>query len=665
MKRFLAILLVLVLACVCFCACAEQGNPQLDKAADYLKAMYKENEGSVTPVDYTMVSAVNIDGVTYNITWTADVEGVKVSAPADGMVTIDIDEKSPAEVNYTLTATLADEKGKTASVTFKYILPKYEEFTISQALAAEDGTLITVSGQVCLINTAYSADYDNISVTIKDADGNELYIYRLSGEVQLGDLITVKGNMATYNGARQVAQGATAEITGHEDIVLEYPEKTIPEVLAADDNTLVTVKGTVKTVDGAWSDDFGNMNVTIVDEAGNELYLYRLETKVDVGDILTVKGIVGSYNGKKQIAQGGTAEITGHVEITVDYPEKTFEEAIAADDDTLLTVKGIVVEINGEWNSQYNNMNVTIWDGTTTLYLYRLGTQVALGDKLVVEGKVGSYNGAKQIVSGTAEIDGQYAESTIADAKAAADGTLVKVSGTVKSVDGEWSEQYGNMNVTIADEAGNELYLFRLGTKVEAGNALVVYGEVSTYNEAKQLKAGLAQVVEASSGELEGGATEGETGEDTTPAELPEGAVKVTKTIAELSGGAWDASGNMAASPVALDSVASFSIAGGNNSGRFYTDHLRIYSTDDPAGTLTVSVAAGYKLVSVKVNCIEIGSEGFAEGAYLNLSGNTTDNLMNTDVAVEGSSVTFKTVRIDSNGKQVRMLGIEVVYVAE
>jgi hypothetical protein len=57
-------------------------------------------------------------------------------------------------------------------------------------------------------------------------------------------------------------------------------------------------------------------------------------------------------------------------------------------------------------------MNVTISDGTKTLYVFRLATKVALGDTITVTGKVGSFNGSKQIAEGsTAVVDSTAAEN--------------------------------------------------------------------------------------------------------------------------------------------------------------------------------------------------------------------------------------------------------------
>lgn len=90
---------------------------------------------------------------------------------------------------------------------------------------------------------------------------------------------------------------------------------TIPEVLAVDDNTEVTVCGTVHTIGTAWSDTYNNISVYIADEEGNELYLFRLATKVEVGDIIRVTGVKTTYKGTIELDAGATAEILGAVPV--------------------------------------------------------------------------------------------------------------------------------------------------------------------------------------------------------------------------------------------------------------------------------------------------------------------------------------------------------------
>ena len=49
-------------------------------------------------------------------------------------------------------------------------------------------------------------------------------------------------------------------------------------------------------------------------------------------------------------------------------------------------------------------MSVNITDGTTTLLVYKLATQVADGDTITVYGKISSYNNAKQIAAGATAV---------------------------------------------------------------------------------------------------------------------------------------------------------------------------------------------------------------------------------------------------------------------
>ena len=90
----------------------------------------------------------------------------------------------------------------------------YFEMSISDAIAAADGKNVVITGTVTSINTAWSDEYGNISVTITDDNGKSLDIFRLATLVEKNDVITVTGTMSTYNEARQIAEGATATING-------------------------------------------------------------------------------------------------------------------------------------------------------------------------------------------------------------------------------------------------------------------------------------------------------------------------------------------------------------------------------------------------------------------------------------------------------------------
>ena len=86
--------------------------------------MYKD-KAVVTASDYTVVDTVMINGVSYSVEWSSDVDASSVSfVPGDKhMVTVDVNEKSHVDVSYTLTATLSDSVGNTETVSFPHTIP--------------------------------------------------------------------------------------------------------------------------------------------------------------------------------------------------------------------------------------------------------------------------------------------------------------------------------------------------------------------------------------------------------------------------------------------------------------------------------------------------------------------------------------------------------------
>lgn len=174
--------------------------------------------------------------------------------------------------------------------------------SIADALAAADGTAITVAGTVIAIDTPYNDTYKNISVYIEDANGDRLYLYRLEAEVAVGDIIVVTGTVETNYGVKRAAAGATAEIYGQGEVAAPS-EMTVAEALAAKPGDGVILTGTVAGVDSSNS-------VTITDGNGNYIVAYKLGSGYAIGDIITVTGTIGFYN-VNQISTGATAVKTG------------------------------------------------------------------------------------------------------------------------------------------------------------------------------------------------------------------------------------------------------------------------------------------------------------------------------------------------------------------
>lgn len=341
MKKIISAVLFLALCISCFAGCAPKEDAGLNAAAEYLYSMYKDS-GVVTNVDYTVVSQVRIDDVTYPITWTVDVaeDVVKITEGENATVIVDVNENSTEEVNYKLTATLANEAGLTVTVSFDHTVPKvptYQEIVdMAYALKAGDtldGTY-TLKGVINSINTAWSDEYSNITVTIdvEGVEGKPIMCYRLKGEgakdLKVGDTITVRGAIKNYNGTVEFDAGCellavvAGEGGGEEAPAFDPTGKTQDEIIDAAYELEIgkamaaeaTLTGVISEVKTAWSDQYSNITV-VIKCAGKEdkpIDCFRLKgdgaKDLKVGDTITVKGTLKNYNGTVEFDAGCTLE---------------------------------------------------------------------------------------------------------------------------------------------------------------------------------------------------------------------------------------------------------------------------------------------------------------------------------------------------------------------
>jgi len=105
-------------------------------------------------------------------------------------------------------------KGK--ATTEKPVAPTDPAEIIKAAFELKEGESLayscTLTGEITKIGTPYSADYKNITVTIKTGD-KEIDCYRLKGDgadkLAVGDKINVTGTISNYKGAVQFGSGCT------------------------------------------------------------------------------------------------------------------------------------------------------------------------------------------------------------------------------------------------------------------------------------------------------------------------------------------------------------------------------------------------------------------------------------------------------------------------
>ncbi len=193
----------------------------------------------------------------------------------------------------------------------------------------------TLTGKVIEINTAYSEQYGNVTVTIvvEGKTDKPIECFRLKGDeaaaIVVGDTITVTGTLKHYvNGDGSVDKiefdaGCTLdkrETAGG----TEKPGDDVTAILDAafalkDGESLAeTVTLTGEIVDlKDYNEQYGDRSLTIKVQ-DKEIYCYALKGNVQnlkVGDVITVTGTVKNYKGtiefdKAQLVSGGSTQPT-------------------------------------------------------------------------------------------------------------------------------------------------------------------------------------------------------------------------------------------------------------------------------------------------------------------------------------------------------------------
>ena len=84
--------------------------------------------------------------------------------------------------------------------------PAVTVITIEEALAAANGSVVTITGTVTRLYEEWSS-WGNMSPYISDGTG-EILIFRTTTKVAIGDVITVTGTITVYSNTNQIAQGS-------------------------------------------------------------------------------------------------------------------------------------------------------------------------------------------------------------------------------------------------------------------------------------------------------------------------------------------------------------------------------------------------------------------------------------------------------------------------
>ena len=281
---------------------------------------------SLVKVDSTENAQLPIEGGEFVAYVTCKGEGLSVDIPADAeswlsissiqtvgtnsVVTFKAEANTLGDRETTLTFSTTDGTKNYTSQTMLSQEGSILEVSIAEFLAAEVGnTLYRLSGVVTSISDDTSG-----KLYLSDFSG-ETYVYKIAdfadSGVKEGDIITIVGKRAAYNGSPQVSGSILESI-----LPITATKATIAEVLtkADDSNTYYIVSGEITSITNP---DYGNLYLK---DGDSEIYVYGCYPKygatgddrkgliaakgIKVGDTLTVIATKGSYKGSDQLSHG-------------------------------------------------------------------------------------------------------------------------------------------------------------------------------------------------------------------------------------------------------------------------------------------------------------------------------------------------------------------------
>ena len=381
----------------------------------------------------------------------------------------------------------------------------------------EDGKSYRIKGTVTkIVNTTYGNMY------IDDGTG-EAYVYGtldaggnaknfLSLGIEIGDVVTVEGPRTTYNETVELVDVSVISI---EKSLIKVDSVTVKgsnaeefvrytEPLALEGGVVkayLTCKGTSLSVNVP-ADAQSWLSVTSVETSGNSGVVTFNVSANALGD-RTADLTFNTVSGTKTYTAQTTLDQKGSI-LTVSVSE--FLAAAVSPAQYRLT--GTVTNISVD--EKYGNAGVTLSDPLgNSVFVYRMkpsegkkitDLNIGVGDKLTVIGQRGDNNGSARMINGVYESHIHYTPATIKEflEHEVSDVDYI-VIGKITNIK-EISAPYKNATLTISDDEGNSLYIFRMkpaegGLAIEkiglkVGDILTVIGKRGEYKKAAQMVSG-------------------------------------------------------------------------------------------------------------------------------------------------------------------------------
>ena len=541
MKKLLVVLLTLVL-CVATLTSCDLANQFLEnfqllrgdsinvnEAADYIYNMYKDME--VTATDYELTAKTNIGGVSYDVTWSVNTNKVKITKKDENTYLVDLNERSPEDVPYVLTATIRALDRTTAKKQFNLMVPLYNAIPHADYMVAEKDKTVTIAGIVVAINSkeGHNNKYNHLFLADADVTGG-YYCYKTKDDpaklgIEVGMTVKVTGKISPYSGMQEMTDGQVAIL---DKTIKEVPVVDITEKFAngEDLKAYVGLPVTIKGVEiGTQELDVETSQYLNFKLNGKTSYIrtyvsdFPAPLKINKeGEVYTspdkdtidaahanhfgwkanATGILVMYNSNPYLIPMGV-DCFEYIEKIVKTDENKVDDSIAAvtfetsfsKDAVVELPKAVYDEVTFAWESNNaavvvdgNKLTITVPDGKTEVTLTLTAT---CGQVTKTETYTLKLSKVVTPVKDIIEIGSKKEHNTYTEEKYIVAGIITEVYNTT----------YGNMKIT--DELGNVLTIYGTyiegtqygkfeGAKPVAGDYVVLSGIVGQYNGTPQVK---------------------------------------------------------------------------------------------------------------------------------------------------------------------------------
>lgn len=341
-----------------------------------------------------------------------------------------------------------------------------------------------------------------ITVTPNYGTGNMTVKIKVADNLDTdGTLAAERKGSVTFSVLESAATIAIVQAGDPAKKPVEPAKITIAEFNAAaeDDNVYYELTGTITNIKNTQYGNFDIVDATgsvyvygLLDGKGGDKYDTMAEKGLSEGDLITLRGYRGSYNGLIEVMGG---YYVSHVASLVSATPAEVELPIGGGNfEIALVYKGesFEVAINDEAKT-WLNMGAIRPDGDTTRISFSAGANAG-GLREATISFTSSKGDVSSTVTTAVKQEGSIVDISIADFLTKEDGpALYRLTGKIKSI---VKEEYGNIYL---EDATGEVYVYgvtatavekndksfaSLGLKV--GDILTIVGTKSSYKETPQ-----------------------------------------------------------------------------------------------------------------------------------------------------------------------------------